>query len=136
MPTQFWNKQELLRPWKLITLAIGLAIMLFGALVMEISDWDVGISLIMCSLTYLTAPFVVRVILLRQWRYFPLAVFLAYFTIDGSYWLYHTAVGNVMIREGNAYASTPLYFLMGMVWLWNGSLQELVAATRAALRRS
>jgi hypothetical protein len=130
-----WNKQEVLRPWKLITFSIGLAIMILGSFTEHISDWDLGISLIMCTLTYLTAPFAVRTVLRRQWRDLPLAIFLAYFTIDGCYWIYHTLMGNVMIREGNAYASTPLYFFMGMVWVWEGSLRELVVAVRGAVKR-
>jgi hypothetical protein len=127
--------QNFFQPWKLVTLGIGIAIMIIGSFVEKISDWDVGISLIMCTLTYLTAPFVCRTILRRDWKMFPLAAFLAWFTIDGCYVLYHTLAGNVMLREANAYASTPLYFFMGMVWLWNGSLRELASAIVASVRR-
>lgn len=126
--------RHFLQPWKLVTFAIGVTIMIIGSFVEKISDWDVGISLIMCTLTYLTAPFVCRTLLLRDWKMLPPAAFLAWFTIDGCYVLYHTLVGNVMLREANAYASAPLYFLMGMVWLWNGSVRKLVSAIAASVR--
>lgn len=44
---------ELARSWKLSSFAIGMAWLLFGALTYGISDWDVGISLLMGGLTYL-----------------------------------------------------------------------------------
>jgi len=57
------NLQEFLRPWKLFSLAIGLAWLIYGALNYNISDWDVGISLIMALLSYITAPWACRVLL-------------------------------------------------------------------------
>jgi hypothetical protein len=43
--------QEFLRPWKLITLTIGIAILIFGAYYEQSPDWDVGISILMAALT-------------------------------------------------------------------------------------
>ena len=37
--------------WKLATLALGTAWLLWGALTLHIDDWDVGVSLIMAGLT-------------------------------------------------------------------------------------
>jgi hypothetical protein len=54
---------ELDRPCKLASLAVGMEWLLFGAINYEISDWDVGISLIMGGLTYLCAPWSVGIIL-------------------------------------------------------------------------
>ena len=51
---------ELARPWKLATFAIAMALLLFGALYMHVGDWDVGVTLLMGTLTYATAPTVVR----------------------------------------------------------------------------
>ena len=115
---------EYLRPWKLITLCAGMAFLLYGAMEYHISDWDVGICFVMGLLTYFTAPWSVRVLLLRRWRWFPLAGFWAWFSVDGAYWLYHTAMGNEMLREANFYTSLPWYFAMGCFWLWNGSVRE------------
>ena len=126
---------EFLRPWKLITLCLGMAFLLYGALVFQISDWDVGICFVMGLLTYFTAPWSVRVILQRRWRYLPLALFWAWFSVDVAYWLYHTAMDNEMLREANFYTSLPWYFAMGGFWLWNGSVREFWLNLRAVLQR-
>jgi hypothetical protein len=125
---------ELVRPWKLISFAIGLGWLLFGALNYGISDWDVGISLIMGGLTYLSAPWSVRT-LLTAVRYRPrnwilqigLALVVAWIVVDGVYYLYHSVMGNQMLRSENFYASSALYFLAGSIWLYRGSLCEFLA---------
>jgi hypothetical protein len=66
---------EYARPWKLLTLLAGVSLMIAGALANLAPDWDVPISLIMPLLTYLTAPWSMRVVLLRTWRKFPLMLF-------------------------------------------------------------
>ena len=53
---------ELLRPWKVTTFAIGMAMLLYGAVTFGFSDWDVGVSILMGGLTYLSAPWSVHVI--------------------------------------------------------------------------
>ncbi|OGP33558.1 MAG: hypothetical protein A2X93_02570 [Deltaproteobacteria bacterium GWC2_56_8] len=128
---------ELARPWKLLSFAAGMAWLLFGALNYGISDWDAGISLLMGGLTYLCAPWSVRVILhciRRRPRYWPLwigsAIAVALFTIDGVYVLYHTIAGNQMLRRENFYASSALYFLAGTIWLYRGSLRDFIADLR------
>ena len=134
---------ELARPWKLLSFAIGMGGLLFGALSYGISDWDVGISLIMGGLTYLSAPWSVRTILMAV-RYrsrssilrIGMALFVAWVVVDGIYVLYHTAMGNQMIRIENFYASSALYFLGGAIWLYRGSLRELLADVRGVFRRA
>lgn len=125
--------QALIQPWKLASLALGLGLLIAGAQYYRFSDWDVGISVIMALLTYLTAPFAVRTILRRNWKALPLALLLAWLTIDGSYMLYHTALGHQTLRDANVLASTPLYLMMGCIWLWNGSLRELISSTLAVI---
>jgi hypothetical protein len=49
-----------------------------------------------------------------------------WFTVDGSYMLYHSFVGNETFRLANFYASTTLYWLCGMLWLHNGPIKELI----------
>ena len=41
---------ELLRPWKLATLARGIALLIAGRFYYQAPDWDVQISLIMASI--------------------------------------------------------------------------------------
>jgi len=123
---------ELLRPWKLITFALGMAWLIYGARVYGISDWDVGISLIMGGLTYVCAPWSVLVLhqALRYrrkgWVVLVLAALLpAMFSVDWVYWLYHSAVGNRMLRWENFKVSMALYFICGIGWCYRGSLNEM-----------
>jgi hypothetical protein len=123
---------ELLRPWKLITFALGMAWLIYGARVYGICDWDVGISLIMGGLTYAFAPWSVLVLhqALRYrrkgWGVQTVAALLpAMFAVDWVYWLYHTAMGNRMLRWENFKVSMALYFICGIAWCYQGSLKEL-----------
>jgi len=131
---------ELRRPWKLATFSIGMAWLLYGALTYGISDWNVGISLLMGGLTYITAPWCVSIILqsikLRQrfWTFWILAaIAVALFVIDGEYFLYHTWRGNQMLRRENFYASSALFFLAGSIWLYQGTLAQLTTQLRKFL---
>lgn len=47
--------KELLRPWKLITLGIGVTLLIAGSYYYAAPDWDITISIIMAGFTYLTA---------------------------------------------------------------------------------
>lgn len=120
--------REYFRPWKLTTLAIGLGLLLVGADYYYAPDWDYTISFIMAILAYLTAPWAVRVFMIRNWAMIPLALFCYYFTVDGCYWLYwHIVDPNALeMREANFYASTCLYWLCGFIWLHNGPLNKLL----------
>jgi len=93
------------------------------------------------GLTYVLAPWSVRTIL-KALRYrdrywivkIAVALFAAWVVVDGVYVLYHTAMGNEMYRIENFHASSALYFLAGAIWLYYGSLRELLANARAAVR--
>ena len=64
----------------------------------------------------------------RYWYLRIIAALIAgLFVIDWVYMLYHTIMGNQIYREANSYASAPLYFIAGSVWLYRGSLSDLVA---------
>lgn len=131
--------RELLRPWKLATFGVGMSGLLYGALVYGISDWDVGISFIMGGLTYIFAPWTVHVLVnaMKQrppmWPFHVLGALLpAMFAVDWSYWLYHTAVGNRMIRWENFKVSSALYFICGLLWYYRGSLCDMVNEVKKA----
>ena len=124
---------EYLRPWKLLTLSCGIALLIAGAFYYDASDWDIPISLIMASLTYLTAPWSMRVLLERRWKLFPAMLFATWFTVDGCYWLYWHYTNPVALeqmREANFWASLSLYGICGVLWLYCGSLQELIKDVR------
>jgi len=79
---------EYTRPWKLITLMIGIGLLVAGSFHYEALDWDIPISLIMAILTYLTAPWSLRVVVERRWKHLPAMLFATWFSVDGCYWIY------------------------------------------------
>ena len=134
---------ELACSWKLLSFALGMGLLIYGAVNYGIADWDVGISVLMGALTYLFAPWAVRT-LLNACRYrrpywmlkIVVALVVAWIVVDGVYVLYHTSMGNRMYRVENFYASSALYFLAGAIWLYRGSLRELIADVRTACERT
>lgn len=133
--------RELLRPWKLASFAVSMALLLYGALNFGIGDWDVGVTVLMGTLTYVLAPWSVGVIgsALRYrprgwWAHIVLALIVAVLVVDTSYVVYHTLAGNRQDRVGNFRASLPLFFLAGMCWLYRGSLSEMWRDLRQAMR--
>ena len=127
---------EYLRPWKLFTLAAGIALLVIGALMDIAVDWDIPISFIMALLAYLTAPWSLRVMLERRWRLLPLALLATWFTVDGCYalyWHWRNPEALALMRAYNAPASLSLYGLCGVLWLYRGSLRELAGAIGEAI---
>jgi len=126
---------EYFRPWKLLTLAVGVGLLIFGASHYSALDWDMPISLIMAALAYLTAPWSLRVVLERRWNQWPLMLLATWFSVDGCYWIYwhYRNPGALMMREANFFASLSLYGLCGVIWLYRGSLRELFAEVRLAV---
>lgn len=120
--------RDYVRPWKLASLGIGLGLLLIGADYYQAPDWDYSVSVIMAMLAYLTAPWAVRVLMLRRWKWLPLALFWYYITVDGGYWLYWHTVnpGALEMREANFLASSCLYWLCGFIWLHDGPLSTLL----------
>lgn len=130
--------RELARPWKLLSFAAGMAWLLYGALNYGIGDWDVGDSLLMGGLTYLTAPWCVHTLWAalrnrpRGWPIWCLAALAtAWAVVDASYLLYNTAVHHPVDRSTNFLASVPLYLLAGILWAHPGPLRGLWAGLRA-----
>lgn len=123
---------EYSRPWKLITLAIGVALLVLGSFYYDLPDWDIPISFIMAILAYLTAPWSLRVILERKWRLWPAMLFVTWFTVDGCYAIYWhfknpTAL---MLRDANFLSSLSLYGMCGIIWMYQGSLKQLFSEFR------
>ena len=130
--------RELARPWKLASFAAGMAWLVYGALEYGIGDWDVGDSLVMGGLTYLTAPWCVRTLWAALktrppgWLPWSLAALAtAWAVVDASYLLYNSAVHHPMDRSANFLASAPLYLLAGILWAYRGPLRGLWAGLHA-----
>lgn len=124
---------EYLRPWKLVTLAAGIALLVLGSFYVKAPDWDIPISLIMAVFAYLTAPWSMRVLLERRWRLLPLMLFLTWFTVDGcyaAYWHFRNPEALLLMRKANFPASLTLYGMCGIVWLYRGSLGQFVSEIR------
>jgi len=120
---------EYLRPWKLFTLLIGIALLIFGSYYVVAPDWDIPISLIMAVLAYLTAPWSMRVFIKRSWKSFPLMLIYTWFTVDGCYslyWHFKNPMALELMRSANFPASLSVYGMCGIVWLYQGSLAELL----------
>ena len=127
---------EYFRPWKLFTLAIGIALLLVGSFYYKAPDWDIPISFIMAILAYLTAPWSLRVILERQWRRWPAMLFATWFTVDGCYaiyWTFKDPAALEMMRDVNFPASLSLYGMCGIVWLYRGNLRQLLSDIKQGL---
>lgn len=129
--------QELLRPWKLVTLAIGLGLLIVGSLIYKAPDWDIPISIIMALVAYVTAPWCMRVMLERRWRDWPAMLLLTWFGVDGCYAAYWSVVNPEaleIMREANAPASLSLFWIVGLLWMYKGTLGELAEQAAARVR--
>ena len=125
------------RPWKLFSLAAGIALLIAGSFYYEAPDWDIPISLIMAAFAYLTAPWSLRVVVERRWKLWPLMLLATWFTVDGCYWLYwrfKNPVALEMMRDANFLASLVLYWMCGLLWYYRGSLRGLYAEASAKVR--
>lgn len=135
-PTE--QTREYLRPWKLGTLMLGIGLLIAGSFYYGAPDWDIPISFIMAVLAYLTAPWSLRVLIERRWRQWPLMLFLTWFTVDGSYWIYWSFKDPValdLMRSANFPASLSLYGICGLVWYYRGTMKEFLADARRTLSR-
>lgn len=119
--------KEYLRPWKLVTFVIGLGLLVAGSFYYHAPDWDIPISIIMATITYFAAPWSMRVILERQWKLFPVMLFITWFTVDGCYWIYWSYQNPeaLVMRDVNFPASLCLYGICGVLWFYEGTLKEL-----------
>ena len=133
----FYPAPEYLRPWKLFCLSCGIILLMIGARYSGLPDWDVPISITMAVVTYFTAPCSLRVLLERHWKQFPHALFWTWFSVDGTYTVYWFFVDPValILRPANAMASLALYGMCGLVWLYRGTLRQLVEFTASLFRR-
>lgn len=125
---------EYRRPWKLISLCLGVGILVWGSFYVRAPDWDISISIIMAFFAYLTSAWSLRTLVERRWKCIPLALFFTWFSIDGCYWLYWTwkdPTALAMMRDVNFLASLVLYGICGLIWYYNGSLREIVSEVKA-----
>jgi hypothetical protein len=130
--------REYLRPWKLVTLGIGLSLLIAGSFYFDAPDWDIPISIIMALFAYLFAPWCMRVLLERRYRLWPVAAALTWVSVDGCYavyWHFKDPRALELMRSANFSASLALYGMCGLLWVYRGSLLDFSRDVGARLRR-
>lgn len=128
---------EYLRPWKLVTLMLGITLLILGSFYFAVPDWDIPISIIMAILTYISAPWSMRVLIEQRWQLWPLMVFFTWFSVDGCYaiyWHFKNPVVLEQMREANFPASLTLYGICGLIWLYRGSLKQIIVEIKDILQ--
>lgn len=106
-------------PWNISTLVIGVGVLVAGSFWYDAPDWDISISILMAGFTYLTAPWVLRVLLLHKLHFLPIALLFAWWSVDGCYALYWYFVNPTaleLMRDANWPASAVLFGLCGLIW--------------------
>jgi hypothetical protein len=134
--SHLYPPREYLRPWKVVSLVLGLAVLVIGSVVTPAPDWDVPITFIMGLATYLAAPPTARVFFDRRWPLLPVVALATWLSVDGFYALYwHFRDPQVLslMRSANAPVSLALYLLCGVLCAYRGSLKELATEVRAAV---
>jgi len=109
--------RELIRPWRLAALAVGIGILIAGSHLTPSADWDYPICFIMGLWAYVFAPWTVRALVYLDWKRLPLAWLFAWAGIDGVYSLYWWLRGFDALqafRGPNIAYSAPLYFIFGL----------------------
>ena len=128
-----YDLPEYIRPWKLVSLFIGITLLILGSLYTPAPDWDIPVSFIMAIFTYLTAPWSMRVIFERRWHHLSPMLLATWFSVDGCYslyWYFKDPSVLVLMREANFPTSLALYGLCGILWLYRGSLRQFFAEIR------
>ena len=129
---------EMVRPWKLALLAIGIALLVAGRFHYQAPDWDIPISLIMAFLAYMISSWSMHVMVERRWKQWPLMLLGTWFAVDGCYWLYwrwQDPVALEKMREANAPASLSLYWTCGLVWYFRGRANEYIEVVQTQWSR-
>lgn len=121
---------ELLRPWKLTVLAIGIALLYVGMWLTPADDWTHRTIWAMALPAYATSGWSMRVLVERRWRDWPLALFFGWVSVDGA-WLLAIEPHAMHMRDVNIPASAALFAMLGLVLMFNGPLRDVPGAWRA-----
>jgi len=129
--------RALIAPWRLCFLAAGLVLLCVGSHVTPSDDWDYPVSFIMGVCAYVFAPWTVRVLVYRRWKWLAVAFLLMWVSIDGVYSLYWWSRGFdalQIFRGANAIYCLPLYFALGFAMNVEMRCCEEVSSTAGLVR--
>ncbi|MBP9855519.1 MAG: hypothetical protein KBD53_11685 [Candidatus Omnitrophica bacterium] len=136
--------RELLRPWKLITFGLALTYYIWGAFHYQLPTWDVPISIIMSSMTYIFAPWVVKSLIYicterphYSFGKIIVCVMVTYAAASGSYEVYHMTIGmgyHPPTYWINLYYSTLIFLAAGIFWKFEGTFNELLILLKHSIR--
>ena len=79
--------KELLNPWRLASLGVGLVLLVLGSVYLPSDDWDVPLCFVMGLPAYVLAPWTVRQAFGLRWKWLVPAAFAFWLTVDGTYTL-------------------------------------------------
>lgn len=111
--------KELLNPWRVASLGIGLVMLVLGSVYLPSDDWDVPLCFVMGLPAYVLAPWVVRQAVGLRWKWLLLATFAFWLTVDGTYTLYWWLKGFPHLAEfrpANFFYCTPIFWIAGCFW--------------------
>lgn len=111
--------RELVRPFRLVSLGIGLAILIAGSIWTPSDDWDIPLCFVMGIPSYVLAPWAFRQVCYFRWKWMPLAGLAFWGVIDGVYTLYWTLMGFDALasyRPTNFFYCLWLFWISGFVW--------------------
>ena len=123
---------EYLKPWKLVTLTLGLLWLIVGSFVTEYPDWDIGICFVMGVATYLAHPWALRFNTLGQ---AVVSVVLCMVCVDTFYAIYWQ-IKNPYVLQLMRSVQWPLslcYYLIA-VGIWNYG-EQFIEASSSLLQR-
>ena len=80
--------KELLNPWRVASLGIGLVMLVLGSVYLPSDDWDVPLCFVMGLPAYVLAPWTVRQAFGLRWKWLVPAALAFWLTVDGTYTLY------------------------------------------------
>ena len=110
---------ELLNPWRLASLGVGLVLLVLGSVYLPSDDWDVPLCFVMGLPAYVLAPWTVRQAFGLRWKWLVPAAFAFWLTVDGTYTLYWSLKDFPHLAEfrpANFFYCTPIFWIAGCLW--------------------
>ncbi|GEM_PF-677645 len=128
---------EYMRPWKLVTLAAGIGLLIAGSVLTPAPDWGTADSIVLAVASYLTAPLVVRWVVDMRWRMWPVGLYLTWFVPIGLYqawWLLHDPSALALMGDAAHVPNVCMFIACGLLWAPRSSLRDIIARAPVFMR--